>query len=286
MPDRVVDTHMRFWDLATGWYPGMADYARSVATPELASDFGPDDYRQAVGSFPVDKLLHISAALTPGSYLDELRWAVKLADEHHLDMRYIGCVDATMSPAEIIADLNAQHATTSGFAGIRVVYDFEPDSPAVHTVLSWLTEHDVVFDLVTQPDEMPDWIRALQRFPDLTVALVHTGFPTADDDDAHAEWLEAIQLCARETRASCKVSGLSMTTNTFEPTALRRWIDPAIETFGWDRVMFGSNFPIHRTAGTYQELQASFDAVIGDATADEQDRFYARNAIEVYGFEP
>ncbi|MGV9711637.1 amidohydrolase family protein [Gordonia sp. NPDC003424] len=284
MPDRVVDTHMRFWDLSNGWYPTIPDYAESVNTPELTNTFDIDEYRHAAGDFPVQKFVHVAAATSVRHYLDELRWISGCADDDRLDMRFIGNLDPTMSQTEILADLDAQRAITPNLAGVHVLYNFEPDSAVVPTVLTWLNENRLVFDLVAHPDEMDDWIRALEPFPDLTVALAHTGFPTGNDADAHAEWLAAIQACARKTSIYCKVSGLSLVTNTFEVPELRRWIEPAIETFGWDRVMFGSNFPVHRIAGKYSELQASVTAIVGEAPADDQDRFYAANAIDVYGF--
>ncbi|MFW0793369.1 amidohydrolase family protein [Gordonia sp. CPCC 205515] len=284
MPDRVVDAHMRFWDMTNGWNPGLPDYAESVGTPELLQTCGPAEYRRDAGDFPVDKLVHISSALSPRSYLDELPWAAQLA-ERQFEMRYIGSVDPKMSDAEIVGDLDAQLAMNPHFAGIHVVYDFAPDSAAAATTMNWLNEHDLILELVTDPYEIPDWIQALKQFPDLTVALEHTGFPSSTDDDAHADWLSAITKLAQDTAVHCKVSGLSMTTHTFEPAALARWIEPAIETFGWDRVMFGSNFPVNRIAGTYQELQQSFDAVLGNESAEDQDRFYATNAIKLYGFD-
>lgn len=284
MPDRVVDTHMRFWDMANGWNPGLPGYAESTGTPELMNAFGPEEYRDAAGDFPVDKLVHITMSTQGRTYLDELPWAAELANEYDLDIRYIGSVDPTMTAPEIIADLDAQRSMNPNFAGVHVIYDFAADSAAATTTLSWLNEHRLVFDLVTDPYEMNEWIRALERFPDLTVALEHTGFPSAPDADAHSDWQAAIRDCAQHTSVQCKISGLSLTTNTFDPPALRRWVEPAIETFGWDRVMFGSNFPVHRIAGTYRELQAAFEVILGAESAENQDRFYAANAMAVYGF--
>ncbi|MFW0793367.1 amidohydrolase family protein [Gordonia sp. CPCC 205515] len=285
MPDRVVDTHMRFWDLSTGWYPAIYSYAESVNTPELTQAFGVDEYLDAAADFPVQKFVHVAAATTGRYYLDELKWISGLAADRSVDMRFIGNLDPRLPETDIIADLDAQLAIAPDLAGIHVIYDFAPDSPAVRPVLTWLNEHGLVFDLVAQPDEVTDWLRVLAPFPDLTVALEHTGFPTSPDDDVFAEWLAAIQTCARDTAMYCKVSGLSLVTNTFAVAALRRWVEPAIETFGWDRVMFGSNFPVHRIAGTYVELQQAYEAILGDQPPADQDRFYAANAIKAYGFD-
>ncbi|WAC57517.1 amidohydrolase family protein [Gordonia sp. SL306] len=285
MPDHVVDAHVHLWDLNHPWYPGLQAMAESLGQPELYSDFGLDDYSKAAGSFPVEKFVHVSAVTAPRTYLDELRWVSTVASDHDVDMHFIGTVDPTLPEAELLADLDAQLAVTPHFRGIRVLYDLPPESSSARTILHWLDDHELVFDLVTHPDTMDDWLRTIGEYPDLEVVLEHTGWPTGVDDDARTAWRRAIADCAQRSRASCKVSGLGMTTVDLSASALRPWVEPAVDAFGWDRVIFGSNIPIEHMAGRYAELVESLDSIIGAATPDEQDCFYRRNAVRVYGFE-
>lgn len=284
MPEHVVDAHVHLWNLSNAWYPGLKAMADGLDRPDLYADFGLDDYARAAGPLTVDRFVHVSAVTAPHTYTDELRWISTAAEATGADMRFIGTVDPTLPAAELIADLDAQLAITPHFRGARVLYDFEPDSLAATHVLRWLDEHDLVFDLVTHPETMDPWIRALEPYPDLAVVLEHTGWPTGTDDSARAAWLRAIASCAASTTASCKVSGLGMVTLDLSPDSLRPWIEPAIETFGWDRVIFGSNVPIEHMAGAYQTLLTSLDSILADADAASTDRFYRRNAVDVYGF--
>lgn len=285
MVDQVVDAHVHLWDLSHPWYPGLQAMADSLGRPDLFPDFGLDEYAHAAGSFPVDRFVHVSAVTAPRAYLDELRWVSGLAEARGVDMRFVGTVDPTLSEVEIRTDLDAQLATTEHFRGVRVLYDFAADSPAAQTVLRWLDDHGLVFDLVTHPDTMGEWIRTLADFPALTVVLEHTGWPTGTDNAARAAWLDSITACARSTSAQCKLSGLGMTTLDLSAGALRPWLEPAIEAFGWERVLFGSNLPIEHMAGRFRDLIDSLDTIVGEAAASEQDRFYRANALTVYGFE-
>lgn len=284
MPQHVVDAHLHLWDLNHPWYPGLQAFAEDVGKPDLYSDFGLDDYAAAAVGFPVEQYVHVSAVTAPRAYLDELRWVSKVAADRRVDMRFVGSVDPTLSAQDICADLDAQAAITPEFRGVRVLYGFEPDSQAARTVLRWLDDHDLVFDLTAHPETMDGWLRTLADFPNLSVVLEHTGWPTATDTEAFTAWRRGITTCAEKTSASCKISGLGMTTGVLSAETLRPWVEPVVDAFGWDRAIFGSNIPIEHIGGRYVDLVDSLNTIIGDEPADEQDRFYRRNALGVYGF--
>jgi predicted TIM-barrel fold metal-dependent hydrolase len=282
MSDYVVDAHMHLWNVAEhDWYPGLRAFADQLARPELYADFLVQDYRLAAGDLPVRKLVHVSGTTEPRAYLQETPWVDALAEAHGLELVIIGTIEPSLSPAEIEADLE-QQAQCSRFRGVRVLYEFTPDSEAARVVLAWLQERDLIFDLVTQPDQMGSWLETLSHYPELTVSLEHTGWPAGTDADARAAWLQAITACAQQTRALCKVSGLGMATGDLSVDALRPWVELAVETFGWDRVAFGSNVPIEHLAGPYGELQHSLETILSAASEDERARFYAGNAERVY----
>ena len=282
MSEYVVDAHVHLWNTTDhDWYPALRQLAEQLGRPEMYADFLVHDYRRAAGDLPVRKFVHVSATTKPRAYLHETIWVDALADAHGLELAIIGTVDPTLSAAEIEADLE-QQASSPRFRGVRVLYDLEPDSSAAGVVLSWLQERDLIFDLVTPPAQMWSWLETLRHYPELTVALEHTGWPAGTDTDSRAAWLHAVTACAQQTRAVCKVSGLGMTTLDLSAKALRPWVEPAIELFGWDRVVFGSNIPIEHMAGYYGQLQHSLETILSEASDDERARFWARNAERVY----
>ncbi|WP_094273160.1 hypothetical protein [Rhodococcus sp. OK302] len=82
----------------------------------------------------------------------------------------IGTIDPALSESEIIADLERQ-AQSDRFCGVRVLYDFHPDSTAARAVLQWLNDRNHIFDLVTQPPNMSEWLRTVEIYPDLAVVF-------------------------------------------------------------------------------------------------------------------
>jgi predicted TIM-barrel fold metal-dependent hydrolase len=284
MPDSVLDSHLHFWQVSEhNWYPELRQMAHQLGDDALYSDFLVDDYRAAAGNLPVDRFVHVSATTKPRAYLEETRWVSALADRHGLDLVLVGTVDPSLPEAAIVQDLDRQ-AASPRFRGARVLSEFPPDSRAAAVVLHWLQDHGMVFDLVTGPAGMPTWLETLSGYPDLPIVLEHTGWPSATDAEARAAWLAAITSCARQTGALCKISGLGMTTLSLSEHALRPWVEQTIETFGWDRVCFGSNIPIEHMAGAYRELRGSLGAILSEASASERARFYRTNAERVYRF--
>lgn len=281
-PDRVVDAHVHLWQPSRHhWYPGLRAFADQLDRPDLYGDFGLVDYREAAGDLPVTGLVHVSAVTEPRAYLYEAGWVEALADAEGLDLVFIGTVDPTLPEAALVGDLEEQ-ARSPRFRGVRVLQGLEPGSSAARTVLDWLEQRDLVFDLVTSPAQMVDWIVELHRHPDLRVVLEHTGWPAGVGTEDRAAWREAVTACAAQTAAACKVSGLGMVTGDLSEPALRPWVECAIEAFGWDRVLFGSNIPIERMAGEYAALRGSLDAILAEAAPGERSRFWADNAERVY----
>ncbi|MDQ6522037.1 amidohydrolase family protein [Nocardioides sp. LHD-245] len=279
---RVVDSHMHLIDItAHDWYPGLSAWAESLQKPGLYRDFSLEAYRAAAGGLTVDTFVHVSATTKPGAHLAEAAWLDEVAEAHDLDLAVIGTVDPAGSPDEIRAELESQ-AASPRFRGVRVLYGFDPDSPAADTVLGWLDERGLVFDLVINPDAMAAWLRRLERFPGLTVVLEHTGWPSSVDATGRAEWQEAVRTFASATSAPCKLSGLGMATLDVSEGSLRPWLEFAVDQLGWDRVMFGSNMPIETMGGSFEQLLTTLRAVVGEASAADQARFWGENAVAAY----
>lgn len=279
---RTVDAHMHLIDISShDWYPGLKVWAESIPFPSLYSDFSLADYRRTAGALQVDAFVHVSATTLPRAYLDEARWVDELATREGLDLAIIGTIDPSLEPAEIVADLE-QQASSERFRGVRVLYDFVPGSAAADTTLGWLAERDLVFDLVTNPDALPQWLAELAKRPQLRFALEHTGWPTGVDEDARARWDAAMREFAETTDAPCKLSGLGMTTMDSSSATLAPWLERAVELLGWDRVMFGSNMPIETMAGSFEQQLETFRLLVAQAPEPEQAKFWGGNAAAFY----
>lgn len=282
MSDRyVVDAHVHLWDTGNHpWYPQLAEFASRVGKSDLADSFLLADYDRAAAPTRVTGLVHISATTAPHAYLAETRWIDELAAGRPVAL--IGSVDPTLGVPELVEHLEAQ-ARSGRFRGVRVYRGLSPNTPAADTLASWLRDRDAVFDLTTTPDDMADWIDFLAGYPELRVVLEHLGSPAGHDADHRITWQKSITLAAKETDWKCKVSGLGMVCPDLSWDSLAFWLETTADLWGWRRLLFGSNMPIDRMAGSYTELLDTIDRMVeADATEEESEFFYRANAMSTY----
>ena len=127
-------------------------------------------------------------------------------------------------------------------------------------MLRALRDRNLVFELMTHPDQLRSAAEQLSPFADLTVVVEHTGWPRNDSDEERALWQDGIDaLAGLRDNVVCKLSGLAMPLASMRVEILRPWLEYAIEAFGADRCMFASNFPVDSMAGSFDDLYTTFD---------------------------
>jgi len=279
--DSIVDAHVHWWDVEKNpWY----EFIRSVDETEgtnLHRNYLPADYRRSIGDAHVDKVVHVSAVVGTQRYLDELRWLDGVAEDSGFEVRCVGSVDPTLDAAELEAHLDAQ-LEGGRLRGIRVLGGLEPEGEAARTLADWLIQHDLVFDLVCRPDTLERWTRFVADRPRLRVVLEHTGWPLGVDQASYRAWERSLTDFAHGTAAAVKISGLAMVTREIGVAAIRPWIECCLDRFGWDRVLFASNFPVDGVGGSYADLLHVFDEVLKEASSEQRQEFFAGNAERIY----
>ncbi len=122
-------------------------------------------------------------------------------------------------------------------------------------VLAALQERGLLFELMAHSDQLSAAARGLAEFDDLVVVVEHAGWPRSASSQEWTMWKEGMAaLAGLGDNVVCKLSGLAMPLGSMAADVLRPWIEYAIETFGVDRCMFASNFPVDGIHGTFDEL--------------------------------
>ncbi len=282
-PDRVVDAHVHLWDPArTDWYPYLArpPAGGSGDASRMYRRFDADTYRTETANWNVEKFINVAAA-TGGHSVEE---TIELDTEAPAS----GGPDAIVGglpPSETVAEtieLIERQMTASRFRGVRPMGAFEgplPDAGVLHA----LAERNLVFELMTHPDQLGVAAAQLAGFDDLTVVVEHTGWPHSNSDEEHSLWQAGIDaLAALGDNVVCKLSGLAMPFRSMSVDALAPWLDYAIEAFGVDRCMFASNFPVDSMYGTFDDLYTTFSAVTAGLGRESREKLFASNAERVY----
>jgi predicted TIM-barrel fold metal-dependent hydrolase len=91
-----------------------------------------------------------------------------------------------------------------------------------------------------------------------------------------------MRMLAACPNVAVKVSGFAMFDHDWTIESLRPYVHETIDTFGSDRAMFASNFPVDRLFGTYTALWNAYAQIVGDASDSEKDALFVRNAERIY----
>jgi L-fuconolactonase len=284
-PSRVVDAHVHIWDPArTDWYPylsrppegGPGDASRMFRL------FDVDMYREESASWNVEKFVNVAAA-TGRHSVDETIELDGMAQAGAGPDAIIGGLPRTENVADAIDLLDRQMAA-SRFRGVRPMGGMDEPLPGAE-VLRALVERNLLFELMTHPDQLQAAATQLAGFDDLSVVVEHTGWPRSNSDEEYALWQAGIDaLAGLGGNVVCKLSGLAMPFESMRADDLGRWLEYAIEAFGVDRCMFASNFPVDSMYGTFDDLYGAFNDVAAGLDEPSRERLFAGNAERVYRF--
>jgi L-fuconolactonase len=282
-PSRVVDAHVHLWDPAnSAWYPylshppkgGEGDPSRMYRPFDVAT------YRSEAARWNVDKFINVAAATGPNS-VDETIELDRTAGANGGPHAIIGGLPPAETVAEAVAQLDRQ-MTAPLFRGVRPMGGSRDPVPE-REVLTALNDRGLVFELMARSDELRSAAAQLAGTDGLVVVVEHTGWPRSGSDEEFALWKEGIRALAElGPRVICKLSGLAMPLETMQRDAFAPWIEFAIESFGVDRCMFASNFPVDATFGSFDDLYETFSSLTGGLDAASRDKLFATTAEGVY----
>ncbi len=282
-PSRVVDAHVHLWDPArSDWYPYLARPQDHVGGDgsRMARHFDLDTYRTEAAGWNVDKVVNVAAATGLHSIEETIELDRKAQAGTGPDA-IVGGLPPTDTVAEAIGLLDRQ-MTAARFRGVRPMGANMGPLPD-GAVLRALAERDLLFELMTHPDQLAAAAAGLDGFDDLVVVVEHTGWPRSGAREERALWRAGMDaLAGVGANVVCKLSGLAMPFGSMGVDALAPWLEPAIEAFGVDRCMFASNFPVDSVVGTFDELYTTFSAVTAGLDGESVDKLFAGNAERVY----
>jgi predicted TIM-barrel fold metal-dependent hydrolase len=282
-PIRVVDAHVHIWDPArTDWYPYLARPPEHGGgdPSRMYRRFDIDTYQAETARWGVEKFVNVAAA-TGRHSIEETLELDRNAHANGGPDAIIGGLPPTDTVAEAIDLLDRQMAA-SRFRGVRPMGALDRPVPDAG-VLQALQERNLLFELMTHPDQLRAAAAQLTGFDDLSVVVEHTGWPRTNSDEERAVWRTGIDALADVgDNVVCKLSGLAMPFGSMRADVFAPWLEYAIQAFGVERCMFASNFPVDAMYGTFDALYASFSAVTAALDSESRGKLFATNAERVY----
>ncbi len=276
---KIVDTHQHLWDL------DPLRYAWLQQLPALNRSFRMNDYRDATNGLAIEKSVHVEADVDEPFMVDETKHLLRLADR--ADNPLEGVVACGRPESKEFKTYLEKILGHPKLKGIRRVLHTQPDdlgqSETFIENVQFLADNGLSFDICVLAPQLPLAIGLVSLCPDVTFILDHCGVPQVREKILDP-WRSNIREIAKSPNVFCKISGLVnyADPNNWTAEDLRPYVDHAIESFGWDRVLFGSDWPVCTLSASYRQwvdVLLSLTRSAGDAN---QKKLFHDNAIRVY----
>src|ERR1700754_828219 len=294
---QVVDPHIHLWDLKTHHYPWLANPGVSFVgdARALQHDYLLSDLLKDAQPVEVLKVVHVEANHDPADLVEETRWLQQVADEplsRRMPNGIVAGVDFAAPNAAQVLEGHAAFANTRGVRQILNVHENKLyDYIGRHLMrdATWranvalLRQHRMSFDLQLYPSQMEEAAALARDHADTQFIVNHTGmFVDRDSVAGYRAWREGMRKLAGCANVAVKISGLAMFDHRWTVDSLRPYVLETIDTFGVERAMFASNFPVDRQFGSYADLWDAYAAIVGGASDAEKAALFVRNAEHVY----
>lgn len=287
---RILDAHHHLWDLSTRHYPWLSDDVRAVSYGDYSAirrSYLPAEFRSDISSLPVIKTVHVEAGIAVAEAVSETRWVQEVAEAsgaEGLARAIVAFVDLSRDDAPAVL---AEHCRFPNVRGVRQMLHAGPaaaylQDPRWRANLARLADHGLSFDLQILPRQMSDAMLVIQRNPRIQFVLDHAGCPVRDGEGWRERWMEATRQLATMPNVFLKLSGFGMFDRDWTTATIRPLAETAIDVFGVDRCMFGSNFPVDSLMASYGEIWSSYLSIVSGLGGVDQDKLLCGNAERVY----
>lgn len=221
-------------------------------------------------------------------WLEDNQWLLDLAAKEPFIVGVVGRVDPASDdfPKHL-----GRFAGDPLFRGVRINHDELKRGLAQKKFLEHLrllVAHDRTLDVNGGPEMPADVATLAKMIPDLRIVINHAANLTIDGKPAPAAWLKGMREAAAEKRVFCKVSALVEGTRKRDgqaPAAVdfyRPVLDALWQTFGEDRLIYGSNWPVSNNAAPYATLFEIPRTYFAQRGAESAAKFFRRNAVAAY----
>ena len=274
----IIDSHQHFWKLDK---PFNYQWLSAPGNEAINRDFLPEHLSENMAEAGVTHSVFVQTQHN----IKETHWVFELAEEHEFIAGVVGWVDLASEECESQLE---QLIENPKFVGVRHITQDEPDDnfivrPEVIDGLQVLEKFNVPFDLLFYTKHLKHTVTLAEQLPGLPMVIDHLSKPKIKDgliDD----WRKDLAAAASFPNVYCKLSGMITEADWEKWTLddLRPYVETALELFGVDRCMFGSDWPVCELAGTYKQVYDALESIVGGLSDSERQSIFCDTAKKFY----
>lgn len=248
----------------------------------VGRDFLPDEFADVLRSADISSSVVVQNFRT----LEETDWLLGYAREFPWISGVVGWFPLT---EDGIGETLERYSADPLIVGVREILQLPEvsplfDDPRFHRGLKAVANQGLSYDLLVGPQQLKESIALADTHPELALVLSHLGKPPIASGELD-EWAVDFREIAKRPNVVCKLSGLPLESRIpgWMETDLKPCIDLALEAFGPDRLMFGSDWPPCLMATSYERWIKAVENSTSALSQSEQAAIWSGTASRVYG---
>jgi len=288
----IIDTHQHLWDRTKLNLPWLE------SAPEiLTHSYRPQEYKAATEGLNV-RSVYMEVDVAEEQHDREAEYVVGLIQGGK--EATIGAVIGGRPASAGFSRYIDRHARSGVIQGVRQVLHGEGTpkgyclKPEFVAGIRALGERRLSFDLCMRPDELGDGAKLTEQCPDTRFIVDHCGnadpkvfdpkLATSGQPSHSADgWKRSMELLAKRPNTLCKISGIvARATPGWKSDHLAPVVNFCLETFGPDRVVFGSDWPVCLLGAQLKQWVVALREIVAERSADDQTKLWSANALRSY----
>jgi len=272
-----IDAHQHYWSIQRDDYGWL--------TPELRTlyrDYLPTDLEALLKEHQIIGSIVVQAAES----IAETDFMLGLAAQHPSILGVVGWLD--LHAPDYMQQLERFRAHPK-FVGIRIMIQEMKDSnevlePGMLQAITDLADTGVPVDLLCTSNQLHSVVDLLKRVPHLHAVIDHIAKPQIAAQ-VFEPWRSQMAEIAANPGIYCKLSGMVTEADhqNWSAEQIIPYIRHAIDLFGYDRIMFGSDWPVCLLAASYDEVVGVLEqAMDSQVSSEDREKLFGRNAADFY----
>ncbi len=274
----IVDTHQHLI------YSDKWTYSWTKGIPQLEGKvFHIDDYLREIEGTGIRGSIFMETS--PDAWREEAAHTYGLAAQPGSSI--IGVI-ANCRPEEDGFEEYLDSIHNEKLVGLRRICHVEHDEfsqqPKFVENVSHIGRKGLTFDLCFLARQLPIALELVQKCPDVQFILDHCGVPDIAGG-ALDPWREHMRNLAAQPNVACKISGVLAYCKPGNATAaaVRPYVEHCIECFGWDRVVWGGDWPVCTMGATLRQWVAISREIVSASAEVDRHKLFHKNAERIYG---
>jgi L-fuconolactonase len=271
----VIDSHVHFWKYNRSELPWI-DRNMKI----LQKDYLPSELELTLKRNRVDGCIAVQAMTEEV----ETRFLAELANTNDIIKGVVGWTDLRAKDAE---KKLSEFKEYPAIVGMRHIVQSEPDDflydDKFRKGISLLKDLGYTYDILIFPRQLKAATDFVRAFPDQTFIVDHCAKPDVKNKEMEI-WRKGITDLALFPNVSCKLSGLITEAGWKEwsPGDFYPYLDVVFESFGVERLMFGSDWPVMLISGIYVQWKSLLEKYMEKFLEEEKEAVFGLNARRIY----